>query len=290
MIQLYGSSLSFTGQGPDYQSLVQPPQTFGIQLIASDIEGFGESSLFFDIEVGVHLLVFKNAEIVINGTGGKAIGFNGLLGDSQLDGQSPKMSDIVSISAQTPPWMTFDNSTLALSGTVPAGATSSNVTVQATDIYGDTADALVRIIIAVPLFSKRTRDLNAMIGSTFSYDLGAYLTNRSDTVLVTQIVPSQPWLSFNPESFVLAGQVSPSIPPSTLVVTLSAKSKTYHTSDSRFFKVLLVADTQMTTATSSRHSSTISTFTMSKIPTTSKTREATSIARAPISGLVPPSF
>ncbi|CZT41279.1 uncharacterized protein RSE6_00999 [Rhynchosporium secalis] len=268
------NSLSFAGQTPDYQSLIQPPQTFGIQLIASDIEGFGGSSLYFDVEVGVHLFAFKNAESVINGTIGERINFDGLLGDLELDSKPAKVSDLVAISANTPSWMTFNNSTFALIGTVPADAISSDIAVQVTDIYGDSADALVHVYITAPLFTKSIGDLNAMIGSTFSYDLGAYLTNKSDTILTAEIVPQQYSISFNPQTFILAGQISPSTQPSALVVTLSATSKTHQISDSRFFKLLLTADAMTTISTSARHSSIRSPSPTSKVPATSKTSEA----------------
>ncbi|KAH7350855.1 hypothetical protein BKA65DRAFT_246140 [Rhexocercosporidium sp. MPI-PUGE-AT-0058] len=277
-IQFNESTLSFTGHSPDYQSLIQPPQTFGIQLIASDIEGFGGTSLYFDIEVGVHLLAFKNAEIVINGTVGETINFDELLSDLQLDGQSPRTSDIVATSAQTPSWMTFDNSSLALTGTVPADATSVNITIRVMDIYGDMAEAFVRTVISTPLFSRSIGDLNATIGSTFSYDLGIYLSNISDTTLATEILPPQPWLSFDPQTFILSGQIPPSIQPSTMVVTLSATSKTYQTSDSWFFKLLLFADNRTTTSSSSAQFSTTILSQTSKLSTTSRTGEATPIA------------
>ncbi|KAL2071597.1 hypothetical protein VTL71DRAFT_12832 [Oculimacula yallundae] len=272
-IKFDGSSLSFSGQSPDYQSLIQPPQTFGIQIIASDIEGFGGSSLYFDIEVGVHLFAFKNAEVAINGTVGDTINIDGLLEDLELDNKPAKSSDLVAVSANTPPWISFSNSTLKLTGTVPADATSFAITVQVTDIYGDTAEALVRIHILKPLFSKPMGDINATIGSTFSYDLGIYLTNKSDTILTAQIVPAQPLISFNPGTFILAGQLSPSIQPATLVVTLSATSKTQDGSESQFFKLLLLADSRTTTSTSALHSSTSTSSQTTKAPTTSKTGE-----------------
>ncbi|PVH85336.1 hypothetical protein DL98DRAFT_608145 [Cadophora sp. DSE1049] len=276
-IQFDGSALSFTGQSPDYQSLIQPPQTFGIQLIASDIEGFGGASLYFDIEVGVHLLAFKNTEIVINATMGETVSFDGLLEDLELDGQTPKSSDIVATSAQMPSWMTFNNSTLALTGTVPVGATSFNITVQATDIYGDTAEALIRVDISVPLFSKRIGDLNATTGSTFSYDLGVYLTNRSDTVLVAQILPPQPWISFNPQTFVLAGQIPTTTQSSTMVITLSATSKSRRTTNTQAFKLLILEDNQTLPSTSTHQSTTLTSQT-AQVPTTSRTGETSGIA------------
>ncbi|KAH7419926.1 hypothetical protein BKA64DRAFT_29278 [Cadophora sp. MPI-SDFR-AT-0126] len=276
-IQFDGSALSFTGQSPDYQSLIQPPQTFGIQLIASDIEGFGGASLYFDIEVGVHLLAFKNTEVVINGTVGETVRLDGLLKDLELDGQAPKPSDIVATSAQIPSWMTFDNTTLGLTGTVPVDATSLNVTVQATDIYGDTAEALIRIVISVPLFSKPIGDLNATTGSMFSHDLGVYLTNRSDTALVAQILPPQAWISFNPRTFVLAGQVPTTTQSSTIVITLSATSKSQMTTSTQAFRLLILVDNQTLTPTSTHQSTTLTSRT-SQVPTTSRTGETGAIA------------
>ena len=275
-IQFDGTALSFTGQSPDYQSLIQPPQTFGIQLIASDIEGFGGASLYFDIEVGVHLLSFKNAEIVINGTAGETVSLDGLIEDLQLDGQAPKPSEIVATSALTPSWMTFNNSTLALNGTVPVEATSFNITVQAADIYGDTAEALIRVIISDPLFSKPIRDLNATAGSTFSYDLGVYLSNQSDTVLAAQILPPQTWLSFNSQTFVLGGQIPTTAQSSTMVITLSATSKASQNTDTQTFKLFIFASSQTLTPTSSRQSTTLTSGT-SQAPTTSTTGETSAI-------------
>lgn len=50
---IYRNSLPFSGEMPDYASLIPPPQTFGIKLIASGVEGFSGSSISFAIEVGV---------------------------------------------------------------------------------------------------------------------------------------------------------------------------------------------------------------------------------------------
>ncbi|KAK0108336.1 hypothetical protein ONS95_003151 [Cadophora gregata] len=271
------STISFTGQSPDYQSLIQPPQTFGIQLIATDIEGFGGASLYFDIEVGVHLLAFKNTEMVINGTVGETLRLDGLFQDLELDGQAPNSSDIVATSAQIPSWMTFNNSSLALTGTVPVDAASFNITVQVTDIYGDTAEAFIQIIIPVSLFSKSIGSLNATTGSTFSYDLGIYLTNRSDTEMMAQILPPQAWISFNPQTLIIAGQIPPSTQPSTILITLSATSKSRQTTKSQAFDLLIFANNQTLTSTAPHHSTTLTSRT-SQVPTSSRTVETSSIA------------
>ncbi|PBP18599.1 transmembrane glycoprotein [Diplocarpon rosae] len=272
-IQFDGSTLEFSGQTPDYSSLILPPQTFGLQLIASDVEGFGGSSMFFEIEVGVHLLAFKNADVVINATTGDSIEFDVLSGNLELDGNTPKSSDLVSTSAQIPSWMTFNNATLWLTGTVPADAPSANVTIQTTDIYGDTADVIVRVIISTELFSESVRDLNATIGSTFSYDLGTYLTNRSDTSLAVQISPPQTWLSFNSETFNLIGQVPSGLEPTAIDIVLSATSNSHKTAESESFKLLLVASNHTTTSPSVSSSST-----PKKTPTVAETGAPTVLA------------
>ncbi|KAK6584144.1 hypothetical protein PZA11_003874 [Diplocarpon coronariae] len=269
-IQFDGSTLEFSGQTPDYSSLILPPQTFGLQLIASDIEGFGGSSMLFEIEVGVHLLAFKNADVVINATVGDNIDYNGLSENLELDGNTPKSSDLVSTSAQIPSWMAFNKTTLSLSGTVPADANSANVTIQTTDIYGDIADAIVRVVISTGLFSKSLRDLNATIGSTFSYDFGTYFRNISDTSLAVQISPPQTWLSFNSETFILAGEVPSGTEPTTIDIALSATSNSHKTAESQSLKLLLVASNHTTT------SSSVSTFsTPTKTPTVAETSKPT---------------
>ncbi|KUJ15626.1 uncharacterized protein LY89DRAFT_89743 [Mollisia scopiformis] len=240
------NTLSFSGQTPDYYSLVEPPQTFGIQLVASDVEGFSGTSIDFDIEVGVHLFAFDNQTILISATDGDTVDFGGLSGSLQLDGQSASIADISSITAQVPSWMTFDNTTLALNGIVPAGAASVNITIQAKDIYEDTATAFVYVNVSGStnftshIFNRLIGELNATIGFSFSYDLGRYLNNRSDTIMVAHFSSPASWLSFDPQSFVFAGQVPSNVQPSVSLVTLNVTSKTQHVTDSQSF-VLSIA-------------------------------------------------
>ncbi|CZR60372.1 uncharacterized protein PAC_10268 [Phialocephala subalpina] len=241
------STLSFSGQTPDYYSLIEPPQTFGIQLIASDVEGFAGTSINLDIEVGVHLLAFKNQVLSINAVAGDTISLDGLIGSLQIDGQPASIAAISSITAQVPPWMTFDNTTLTLRGLVPTGATSVNITVQATDIYTDTGLAYVYVDIGDisnstvwGLFSQSIGSLNATIDASFSYDLGTYLNNRLDTSMTAQFSPLETWLSFDPQSFVFTGQIPSNVKPSEIEVTLNASSNSDHSIDSQSF-VLSIA-------------------------------------------------
>jgi axial budding pattern protein 2 len=261
-----GSSLSFTGQTPDYHSLILPPQTFGIQLIASDVEGFSGAVINFDIEVGVHVLVFTNSELVINTSAGDTINFDGLVGMLELDGQIVVTSNVASITAQTPAWLAFNNLTLIITGTVPNDAISFNVTVQAIDIHGNTANATVYLDISTGIFSAQIGTLNATVGSGISYDLSTYLRNKSDIDMTATFVPSKSWPSFDPKTFILAGSVPQSTLSSTIEVTLNATSISMHTSGSQVFILAIIPGASLPSSSSTaRPSRTV------KPPTTSQT-------------------
>jgi axial budding pattern protein 2 len=263
------SSLKFTGQTPSYQSLIQPPQTFGVQLIASDVEGFSGVAIYFDIEVGVHLLSFKNAALDVNATVGDTINFTGLASNLEIDGQSANSSDIVSISARTPSWLSFDNYTLAISGNVPSGAAPCNITIQATDIYGDTANAVVYIDTFTSLFTNEIGAFNVTIGMSFAYDLSLYVRNKSDIAMTAQFFPAEPWLSFDSHTFILAGQVSSTTKLSSISITLLAVSKSSNESSSQTFDMAIVSTTYQASLTASFPSRT------SKSPSISQTGSST---------------
>lgn len=131
------ASLSLTGQAPDSPSLI------GIQIIASDVEGFSAASISFQLAIGMHTLAFSRPIMAFNAMPGADIVFNGVASNLELDGQSTDVSTLSSITADTPPWLSFNNSTLTISGHIPADATPYNITVHATDIYGDSAFATI---------------------------------------------------------------------------------------------------------------------------------------------------
>ena len=238
-IHFDGSSLSFSGQTPDYQSLIQPPETFGIQLIASDVGGFSGVSISFEIEVGVHLLAFKNADMFINATAGAEVDFDGLSNNLELDGAAASPSSLTSVTAETPSWLSFDNTTLVLSGSVPANAVPMNISVQATDIYGDTNNATVYLDIITAVFNPQTEPFNVTSGSPFSFDLSSYVRNSSDLETTAELSPMTSWIAFDSQTLVLSGTVPPSTPDSEVDITLIAISKSSQKSYSQTFNLFV---------------------------------------------------
>jgi axial budding pattern protein 2 len=252
------SSLSFKGQTPDYASLIQSPQTFAMKLIASDVEGFGGTSIGFSIEVGVHLLAFKNAYLVMNATVGIESSFDGLSQNIELDGQPIDKKSLISVKVlQAPSWIRFDDSTLTISGKPPTDAKSTNVTVQAIDIYGDIANATVFINTGGPLFETTIESLNITKDSPFSLDLSIYLRDPSDISMTVELTPADiDWAAFNPHTFILSGQVASNIQLSQVGVTVRAISKTSQISDSQHFALFVSSGADHGTSSSLLLSST----------------------------------
>jgi axial budding pattern protein 2 len=255
-IHFDSASLSFSGQTPDIASLIQPPQTFGIQLVASDVEGFCGSSIPFSIEVGVHLLAFKTSYMVMNTTAGADNTFSGLTNSLELDGQPADPTNISSIVADTPPWLHFDNSTLIISGHAPPDAISNNITLQAKDVFGNTANATVYVDIASDIFSGTVGVLNVTTGSPFSYNLGVYIRHLDDTSLAVQFSPALDWILFDPQTLILSGQVPENTQVADIDGTLNATSTATQTSKVQSFKLSIVpgssqSPTPATTSTTS---------------------------------------
>ncbi|TAQ90172.1 hypothetical protein B7494_g1476 [Chlorociboria aeruginascens] len=261
-------TLSFSGQTPDYLSLIQPPQTFGVQLIASDVEGFGGISIKFNIEVGVHVLGFLKSNLIINATSGVEINFDGLAGSLELDGVVANPSSLSSVIAQAPSWLAFNNSSFALSGIPPTDASSYNVTIQASDIYGDVANTTVLVDISAAIFTGSIQGFNATIGTTFSQDLSSFVRNGSDIDMTAEFSPATPWLVFNAKTFVLSGQVPSNIDPTNILITLNATSKTLEITNYESFQVHVLSKSAQTTSLTSKASA----------ATTSETQQSSSSA------------
>lgn len=138
------ATLSFSGHTPSYPSLI------GLQIVASDVEGFFGSSISFEMAIGIHTLGFSQT-MIIDAIPGAYVSFSGLTSNIELDGQATDISNLASITAQTPPWLVFDNSTLVISGHTPADATPCNITIDATDIYGDVATATIFVGIGLAI-------------------------------------------------------------------------------------------------------------------------------------------
>jgi axial budding pattern protein 2 len=275
-----GASLSFFGKTPDYYSLVEPPQTWGLQLIASDVLGFAGTAIEFDVVVGNHKLNFKDGFLDVNATIGTFLNFTSLTGKLYLDGNPANTSDIASADANTPDWLKFSNSTFSLSGTPPAGTTSFNVSVTVQDIYGDIASAIVYVDMTLSLFLETVGSVNAAIGMPFSYNVGSLFSNASDVAVSLQEDPLTPWLSFHDQSLNLSGDVPVDTQPSEIRVTIEATLKSSKVSGSQVLTIRVVSTSNSTSSITKTNSAISTARSTSTVSATDAAPAGTTISKS----------
>ncbi|KAI4864295.1 hypothetical protein F4820DRAFT_337852 [Hypoxylon rubiginosum] len=230
-ISFNSEKLSFSGETPPFESLIQPPQTFAFQLVASDVVGFASVSASFSLVVGSHELTADPSVVKLNATPGKPLVYEDLPDVLKLDNKTVKTEDVTAISAlDLPSWLSFDNKTWKLDGTPDSNAESTNITIAVIDKFTDTLNLTVSIKFG--LFVSDLPDLNLVSGSDFSFDLKKYLSNASDIMVTVDDDPNAPWAEFNSSSLILSGTVpkaNSAKAESASHVAFKAASK--HTSD-----------------------------------------------------------
>lgn len=248
-VNFHPNSLSFSGTTPSLTSPSELPQAFQIQLIASDVIGFSEAVASFQLVIESHVLTFGNSLHVVRITKGLLVHFPDLQHDLTLDGQPANSSDLRQVVASTPPWMSFSSSTLTLSGTPPANATSQNFTVTASDIYGDSTSTIVLIQNTNNLTSSFTgpsATVNATIGADFTYHLNSTLVSDSTAEVAVDLGAASAWLNFSSSSLELQGYIPTNIKPQSIQVMVIATQGTQSQSQ------ILTIDIQNASASSAQ--------------------------------------
>ncbi|XXH03664.1 Protein-lysine N-methyltransferase efm6 [Hypoxylon texense] len=230
-ISFDSEKLSFSGETPSFESLIQPPQTFTFQLVASDVVGFASVSASFSLVVGSHELTADPSVVKLNATPGKPLVYEDLPDVLKLDKKPVKPEDVKAISAlDLPSWLSFDNKTWKLDGTPDSTAESTNITITILDKFTDTLNLTVSIKFG--LFVSDLPDLNLVSGSEFSFDLKKYLSNASDITVTVDDDPNAPWAEFNSSSLILSGTVpKPMAAKSESASRVAFKAASKHTSD-----------------------------------------------------------
>jgi hypothetical protein len=235
-------SLQFEGTTP----ITNIPQVFNISLIASDTPGYASASLLFSIAVSNHQMVFTPISQTINVTKGDEIHITGLKNTLQLDRSPISDRDIASAAASTPPWLTFDNSTFDIVGTAPSTASSRDITITATDIYGDTAEHTISLEFASKLFANELGDLKITIGQPFEMKLPqSILTDDSEKVALDFGALANE-LEFNPNTLTISGTVSTDVIPQGVQCSLIATSGDGISKEIQHFRVELLQASRIT--------------------------------------------
>ncbi|ROV92748.1 hypothetical protein VMCG_09059 [Cytospora schulzeri] len=221
-------TLEFVGTTPPFYSLIEPPQTFPLKLIASDVKGFSAASVNFSIVVGSHSLTAGEPTVTLDAAAGTPLTYDGLVGNIKIDGQQAAVGDVSNVSTENlPSWLTFDPSSWAISGTPPDTAQSTSFTVMMEDTYLDTLNVTFEVQVATrdSAFQAAFPTLDLKPGSKLSFDLRPYLLDPSEVDVTADIQPSTSWLEFDASSLTLSGRVPKKASKSVINVTFSASSK-----------------------------------------------------------------
>ncbi|RYP37131.1 hypothetical protein DL767_003085 [Monosporascus sp. MG133] len=226
-------TLTFSGTTPPFQSLVQPPQTFGFQLVASDVVGFSSASVPFSIVVGNHDLTVDKPVVKLNASHGMPFEYTGLPETLKIDKRPLGPEEVTSIEAlDLPEWLGFDTETWKLSGTPDATAESSNVTIALVDKYADTLNVTLMIEMNTKIFVSDLPDIYVTTGEDLSFDLKRYLFDPQGIDIYIESQPESPWISLDSASKKLSGAApDPRAGTYATDITLTLKATLKHSND-----------------------------------------------------------
>ena len=213
------NSLTFSGITPHATSPSELPQSFGIQLAASEVSGFAQAVTSFQLVIESHMFAFRNSLQTVNATIGSLVNFTGLQQDLTLDGQPVQRSDLGQIVSNAPSWLSLSNSTLLLFGTPPPDAVQANFTITASDRFGDSASTIVLIQVSGRSSSALINPiaaLNARIGTDFTFYLGDSLPSKNNANVTVNPRTTSAWLNFNSTSLELYGHVPSNLKQQTV--------------------------------------------------------------------------
>ena len=183
-IKFSAANLTIYGAAPQVFSQVAPPQYFSVTLIASTHAGFASASQSFNVVIGAHSLEIDPTIQYVNTTVGANISYTLPLSSIKLDGKEIAPSNISSIKADLGSggnWLTFDNSTMVLSGQTSKGDEGTTVYITVEDVFADVVRSTVVVNLYNGLFTTALpTTMNATLGQSFSYTLNSTFFATSD--------------------------------------------------------------------------------------------------------------
>ncbi|KAF2769665.1 hypothetical protein EJ03DRAFT_327271 [Teratosphaeria nubilosa] len=265
------STLVFSGTAPVLSAF---PQSWDIDLIASDVAGFAGATASFTVSIGTEQLTFVPAEQSVNISSGAQVLFTELKSQLYLNGQSLGLQNISSAYASSlPSWLQFDNATLAVTGTALSNLSDETFSVTVKDEAGDSATATINLVTGnASLIVGSVGDLTAYSGQVFDYVFPDSLFSGNGTELTVEFSPSVTWLHFDATARKIQGTV-PSQPSTTsIAATLIATSTGSDETQTQTFTINVKATAS---------SMTLSTLTTSRLSTrASATNSSTAVALA----------
>ncbi|KAJ4407667.1 polarity establishment/cellular polarization [Neurospora sp. IMI 360204] len=247
--------LALSGQTPSFEALIDPPQTFEFQLLATDTPGFAGASLRFNIVVGNHRVTADQTTVVINTTAGEPFSYGGLRESIEVDGQLMASGDglIVASTFNIPSWLTLEMDSLRIAGTPPMAAKSTNFTIALEDRFADRFNLTVMVQVsgnqaqASGMLKEELPVIQAQAGEHISFDLAPYLENPDGTEIAIDDDASPSWIHVREGT--IFGDVPNSSKDSIVSATIRLTSKASGASESVLLSVHMLAESRDTADT-----------------------------------------
>ncbi|KAJ9164686.1 Axial budding pattern protein 2 [Coniochaeta hoffmannii] len=242
------AKLSFSGRTPPLSALVQTPQSFDFQLVASDVPGFSGASLRFSLVIGNHAVTAKESLITLNATVGERMSYTGLATIVKFDDKDAKSAGVSIVSTTSlPSWLELNMNTWEISGTPPEGATSSNFSITMQDQHSNSLNLTLSVSVTDGLFLGDLPALNVTAGESFTFDLGKYLASKQDLEISVTTNPPVDWVQYDAKTRVLSGDVPLKLQGSQLAISIDAKSTSSGAERTKQLKVSVLKPTLPTT-------------------------------------------
>lgn len=232
-------ALTFSGVAPQLSTFTQ---SWDIELIASDVQGFAGTGVQFTVAIGRRQLFFVPQEQVVNVTKAQDVDFDGLSGTLFLNGAKVPMDAVAGAEAYgLPEWLNFDPRSFAITGPVPEDAEDASVTVTATDAFGNNATVMVSVKVVEQggssFFVGEIGTLTANAGQDFEYRLSDDLFISKEVDLQVLLPATARWLDFDAATTTLSGHAPDTTMESTIKATITAKSSNATESESLQFLI-----------------------------------------------------
>lgn len=269
-------TLGFSGTTPPFASLVEPPQTFSLKLVASDVTGFSAASVAFSIVVGSHALTASQPRVTLNATVGTPLYYTGLVGSVKIDGYPASISDLSRATTENlPSWLVFDPFSWAIAGTPPDTAQSTSFSVIMEDDFVDRLNITFDVNLAEAfggVFQGIFPAISLEPGDRLSFDLKPFLIDPSTSEITTDVQPATPWIEFDSSNLVLAGDVPTSAPSSVIEIIFNVRTQNRRLerdgiAQSRKLTVQIVSPSESATASGGMITPASSTASASSSPT-----------------------
>lgn len=232
-LEFQESSLAFLGVAPEVSG---GPQSWTINLIASDVVGFAGSVVQFKISVSMDQLVFEPQEETLTVEAGTPFSDKSLLGDLLLDGRPVVRSQIQSAVVQAPSWIALRNDTLDLEGVSPVEFQPQTAKVSVKDIYGDVATKTIYLRGQnASLFAGEVGNLTATAGKLFNYTIGRSLFSETNLNITVNLGTASSWLHYDADTLRLQGIPPIDAKPQAVMITVTAVSKATQETQSQAF-------------------------------------------------------